>query len=121
MSQVKVWNDNTYKYEENFKGDYVSIPPKEFIIMEHDQAIDFKGTMNNVIRNADGVCEPRGYKMIRLEKIPEGAHPSKKNLFRCEADGKMFDSSEELDSYIKNNHTEKLSDPKIAKKLKEGK
>ena len=64
--QVKVYNVNEFPYSEHFKGENVTIAPGEFISMEKDDAILFKGTMNSIKRDADGNPLPESYKMIRI-------------------------------------------------------
>ena len=69
MSLVKVWNDNEYPYKESFKGMDINIAAHEYMEMEEDDANLFRGTMCTIIRTADGLFDPRCYKMIRIEKI----------------------------------------------------
>jgi hypothetical protein len=68
MPKFKVWNDNVYPYSENFKGDPISIPSKDFILMEEDDAIAFRGSFVSPKKDEGGTPMPQGYKMIRLEK-----------------------------------------------------
>lgn len=70
MPKVKVHNDNIYPYEETFKGEKIHIPAKGHIEMEYGEAIQFKGTFNSPVRDADGNDTPKGYKMIRVEEPP---------------------------------------------------
>ena len=92
--KVKVWNDNQFIYEEEFKGEKISIKPHEFILMERSDAILFKGTMNPVKVNGDGIPLPESYKMIRIEQ------PSAKEL------RKMKDMDEDLDKIMEKATTE---------------
>jgi hypothetical protein len=74
MAQVRVWNDNVHPYEEIFKGDKLLIGSKDFIEMDENEAVQFKGTFKPPVLNVDGVHLPEGFKMIRVEKIQD--HPS---------------------------------------------
>jgi hypothetical protein len=69
MPQVKVWNDNVHPYSEVFKGDKLHIPAKSFIKMDREEAIQFRGTYNSPVRDADGNDLPEGFKMIRIEPL----------------------------------------------------
>lgn len=74
MANYRVYNDNTYPYEEMFKGDKIKIPAKGSIIMPEDDAVMFKGTFSPPVRNADGQALPESYKKIRIELV-DGSLP----------------------------------------------
>lgn len=68
MAKVKVWNDNKYPHTEKFKGELVTIAPQEFIEMEYEEAVEFKGNFTEPKRLGDGTHDPRFFKMIRVER-----------------------------------------------------
>lgn len=72
---VKVWNDNSHPYSEDFRGKKINIPPKTFIEMEDDVAQLFKGSFGNGPRkDVHGQFDPRSFKMIRIE-VPRVESP----------------------------------------------
>lgn len=73
MPNVKVWNDNIYPHKEIFKGDEISIPAGEFIMMEEETAHEFKGAYSGFKRTADGAQTVESFKKIRVEssKVPK--------------------------------------------------
>lgn len=107
MGLVRVWNDNTYPFRQNFKGEDIMIPAKKFIMMDEEDAVSFRGKYSPPILDGANNCLPHSYKMIRIEhnSEPEALVSSK---FRCHADGAEFDTQEELDEYVKANHADKL-------------
>ncbi len=82
--KMRVYNDNTHPYKEHFKGDDIAIPSKGFILMDYDDAHQFKGTFSYPVLDADGNHTPAGFKMIRLEQDTE--EPAITNVtYQCNA------------------------------------
>jgi len=69
MSLVKVWNDNVHPYRELYKEQNISIPPKRFIVMDEDEAHQFKGSYSPIKVDGSGAHLKEGFKMIRVEKM----------------------------------------------------
>lgn len=69
--EVKVWNDNTHPYKEEFKGKVIEIEPKKFVKMEKDEAVLFLGQFNSIERDADGNPHPKSFKRLRIEQVTE--------------------------------------------------
>lgn len=69
MAKYKVYNDNVFPYTEKFKDQEIKIQPKQFIVMDEDDAYMFKGSFKAPVLDADGNDKPEGYKMIRLVKV----------------------------------------------------
>lgn len=69
MAKMRVWNENTYPLKDTFRGEPLVILPKEFIEMEEDDAILFRGQYTPMILRADKTPDPAHFKMLRLEKI----------------------------------------------------
>lgn len=70
MAQVKVWNDNVHPYKEKFHGDEIVIKPKEFVLMNKEDADLFLGTMNSLIFDVGGRPKKECYKMLRIDQSP---------------------------------------------------
>ena len=65
---VKVWNDNSHPYEEDFRGKKINIPAGKCVEMEEDQAMLFHGSFGKgPRRDVNGNFDPRSFKRIRLE------------------------------------------------------
>lgn len=71
MAKVRVWNDNVHPHTEMFKGDLITIPAKECIEMDWEEAIEFRGQFTGIKLLGDDTPDPRGYKMIRVEAPKE--------------------------------------------------
>lgn len=71
MPMVKVWNDNIYPHTETFKGEVITIPPGEHIVMEWEEAIEFKGQFTGMKLLGNDTPDPRGFKKIRVDRPSE--------------------------------------------------
>lgn len=107
---MKVWNDNVHPYKETFKDEKIEIPAKSYILMEEDDAYQFKGTFSAPVLNVDGVHLPEGFKMIRLEKHDGDAADTapKEAGHKCLACGYKGSSPEDVAEHAKANHAESL-------------
>lgn len=111
MPKVRVWNDNIYPYNEKFRDQDIMIPAKEFIVMERDQAVLFRGTMNAVKLDSNGQAnDARYFKKIRLEPISgnEADEITSSPKFRCEMDGRVFDTEGQLKKHIDENYKDRI-------------
>lgn len=104
MPKVRLWNDNKLDHRELYKGDQLHIPAGKFIVMEEEDAIQFRGQWFPVVRDADGQALPQSYKMLRMEKIqldeaapkPEG----KESALTCQACKYKADSDADLKEHL---------------------
>ena len=99
MPQVKVWNDNKYEHVETFKNEEIRILPGDFITMDYNDAIDFKGRFTGLKMLGPNNPDPRGFKMIRVDEPTEPIVKEDKNVFH--ATGKAFESREEMLAFAK--------------------
>lgn len=99
MALVKVWNDNVHPFTQEFKNGTIKIPPKEFVEMDYEEAIEFKSKFSPISVNGDGVPLPESYKMIRVErpKITPTADLSLVN----HATGERAATKEELEAMLR--------------------
>jgi len=114
MGMVKVWNDNKFDYEENFKGDLIRIPAGKYVEMESGEAHLFKGSFKPPKLNHDGKDDPRGYKMIRVEgevEIPE-------ERFICPITGQEFPSQPALNKHLEQYKDRVYTDPEAEAVIK---
>lgn len=110
MAKWRVWNKhpNGLTHKELFKEEMIVIPAGEFVLMDYEDAVNFRGQYFHPKRNAQGAPDPAGFKVIHLE--PDGttmaqAVPHMKE-FICHIDGAKFPSQALLDNYLKQNYSE---------------
>jgi hypothetical protein len=108
--KVKVWNDNSYAYNETFREQKISIPAKEYIEMEHDEALLFRGTFAPIKRDADGNPTADGYKMIRIEEpgVPQPA--AKVDPLLCQSCRYLALNPSDLTGHLKTHEADVLVD-----------
>lgn len=117
--KVQVWNDNTHKYKETFKGDLIEIPAGGFIHMEEDDAHQFKGTFSPPVLDYDGNHTPAGYKMIRIVKSDQAAPEPKAEVdpLKCIVCGYKASSKADLAEHMKTHEHNKVEDPELDKEI----
>lgn len=99
MSQWRVYNDHTMDHKEKFKGDEIIIKAGKYILMDYEDAVQFKGQYFPMRMNADNRQDPESYKMIRIIQHDASAVDEKTVEFICNVDGKKFTTKKELDAY----------------------
>jgi len=115
-------------HKEKFKGEDLVIPVGEFILMDYEDAVQFRGQYFPIRDNAMGVQDPASYKMIKIEAGPEANNKEiddSKKVYVCHVDGKEFADKNLLDEYMKSNFSHLLIkdetlDQEINKKSKRG-
>lgn len=101
--QVKLWNDNVHPYSEKFRGVQYTIPPKEFIMMDEDEAEYFHATFTFPVKDSQNRPDPKHFKMLRIELTEEAkAARAQKDGLVCHANGKKAASAEELVALLSN-------------------
>lgn len=94
MALAQVWNDNVHPHTETFKEKVFSIPPRSFIEMDYDEAVEFKCQFTPIKTDGEKNPLPESFKMIRVVAITK-PEPTRLPLM-CHATGKMASSVEEL-------------------------
>lgn len=122
MKKVEVHNLNSFPYEEQFRDNLIKIEANNYIEMEYEEAILFKGSMNSVKRNGDGAVLPESYKMLKIVQDGSGKQmvaDAKKQAaeFKCQACGYNASGKQDLHIHTKEEHAHQLDDPKVAKEL----
>lgn len=107
MSLWKVWNRHPEgrTHKEKFKDRLIEIPANEFILMDYEEAVQFRGQYFPMLKNAQGAPDPKGFKVIHLERHDEGTAVELKE-FICHLDGAKFPTQALLDKYLKDNYSE---------------
>lgn len=112
MPRVKVWNDNQYPHTEKFKGKEITIQPGEFVEMEWEEAIEFKGQFTPIMVRGDGTHDPRSFKKIRVDR-PDVMPFVDETV--CHANGQRAASHEELAALVAQFSHLRASDPEAEK------
>lgn len=102
VRKVKVWNDNTAKLVEEFKGKTYEIEAGKHIVMGRSQAIQFKGQYKQIKMDGMKQQSPESMKILRLEPISGNTSEDKEWI--CNIDGRSFKTKQGLDNYMKKNH-----------------
>jgi hypothetical protein len=93
MSLAQVWNDNVHPHTETFKGTVVTIPPKSFVEMDYDEAVEFKCQFTPIKTDGEKNPLPESFKMIRV--VPLDKVKTDVPLV-CHATGKVAANAAEL-------------------------
>ena len=118
--QWRVYNKHPegLTHREKFKGDDIIIKAGEFVLMDYEEAVQFKGQFFPIRDRGDGTQDPASYKCIELKKHDEAAVEAKP-FYISPVDGKKFDSQSELDAYIKESfsHLEPVKDETLDREI----
>lgn len=108
MPQWRVWNMHPEgkTHKESFRGDMIEIPAGKYVLMDYEDAYQFKGQYFPMKFNGDGFQEPSSFKVLKLEPH-DGSSVSVPTKFVCQMDGKVFESQAALDSYTRMNFADK--------------
>jgi hypothetical protein len=101
----KVWNmhPNGLTHKEKFKENLIEIPAGQYVEMDYEDAVQFRGQFFPMRKDAMGQPDPKSFKVIKIEK-PTDEAPIAAKEFICHIDGAKFPSQALLDAYIKTNH-----------------
>ena len=93
MALAQVWNDNVHPHTEVFKEKTITIPPKSYISMDYDEAIEFKCQFTPIRHDGEKNPRPESFKMIRVVAVTK---PEVQLPLVCHATGKVAGNVEEL-------------------------
>jgi len=119
VTTVRVWNRNEWPYKEQFRDDWIIIPPKKAVEMDYEDAIKFLGQMIPIKKMKDGRQDPKSYKFlemdqedrVRAELAMRGEAEAKADrVFVCMKCNKEFKHKKALISHVKEKHYEELAD-----------
>jgi len=106
MSKWRVWNKHPegYTHKERFKDQEIEIKANSYVVMDYEDAVQFRGQYFPMKKNAQGAPDPAGFKVIHLE--PHGDVEIKKEYI-CHLDGRKFPTQKALDQYLDENYADK--------------
>ena len=92
---------NGLTHREKFRDDMIEIKAGSYILMDYEDAVQFKGNYFPMKMTPTGVQDPISFKEIEIMPDTEGFKPvhEKSNKFVCQRDGKEFATKYELDAY----------------------
>lgn len=113
MTKWRVWNKhpNSITHAEKFRDDMITIKAGEYVLMDYEDAVQFKGQWTPMRKNAQGADDPAGFKVIFIEPHSEESPVGEakgSSEFICNRDGRKFYSQKELDEHIKANYSEEI-------------
>lgn len=113
---VEVWNDDSQAYSELFRGELLTIPAKDKIVMEDPDAALFMGQYVKFTK--DGQGKQIGCKMLRKVYLPENYLELKSSVqaLLCMACNKEFKSQVDLDAHSDAMHASVMVDEEAKKK-----
>ena len=103
MAKAKVWNMHPlgYTHKEMFREEMIEIKANEFIVMDDEDAVLFKGQYFPMKFDAQDQQDPKSYKVIKVEPMKEAAVVADAEKYVSMIDGKEFTSQAELDAHLK--------------------
>lgn len=87
-------------HREKFRDELVTIKAGEYILMDYEDAVQFKGQYFPIKMDAMNQQTPETYKCIRIEPENVDAKPEVAKTYVCHVDGKEFTSKAELEAYV---------------------
>lgn len=120
MARWKVWNrhPNGLTHKEKFQDNIIEIPAGNYVLMDYEDAVQFRGQYFPMKTLPTSEKDPAGFKCIHLEKhdqdeseISQGA---KAKEFICHLDGKVFSQEKDLIEYVKQNYSDKIVMDEVA-------
>lgn len=123
--QVKVINDNTYDFKQDFKGVEVKIPAGKHVEMEYSEAVEFLAKFYPMKVDSTGRQLPESYKMLRMDPTvpPYDDNPVQQaagDEYMCHSCGYKGLSQWDLEGHIRNLHADTVIQQQPTKNKKGG-
>ncbi len=110
MAKWKVCNRHPdgLTHKEKFKDQLIEIPAGGFVLMDYEEAVQFRGQYFPMKKNPQGAPDPASFKCIYLEPLESELTKSEPTIkeFVCHFDGAKFPTQASLDNYIKQNYAD---------------
>jgi len=128
MAKWRVYNKHSmgYTHKEKFREELVEIPANQYVLMDYEDAVQFRGQYFPMLKTPDGQPDPKGWKMIHIEPDPDHMDAptatEKGKIFVCHLDGKEFPTKEALAAYTSANYSHlNFTDESAEKETKKSK
>ncbi len=119
MALVKVRNNNSHTFEQDYQGRKISIQPGQFVEMDEEDAVVYLGMKSTIKIDNKGNHDPKYFKMLSIERGNSPATKTIDNKFMCNACREQTSSWVELEAHTRLMHSdlEQFSDPVLEKDL----
>lgn len=121
MAKWRVYNRHPegMTHREKYKEQMITIPAGGFVLMDYEDAVQFRGQYFPMKKNAQGAPDPASFKVIHLE--PDNAEVKAAPVeFICHFDGRKFPTQSALDQYLTENYADKtFKDEALEETIKE--
>lgn len=97
---------NGFTHKEIFRGDLITIKANDFVEMDYEDAVQFKGQYFPMKSTADGQQDPISYKCIEIKPSEKVALVESVTRWVCHLDGKEFSTKQELETYTKSKYAD---------------
>lgn len=110
MAKWRVYNMHPegMTHREKFRETLLEIPAGGYVLMDYEDAVQFRSQYFPMKKNAQGAADPASFKCIVLK--PDGdvteVPTTTAKEFVCHFDGAKFPTQAMLDNYIKQNYAE---------------
>lgn len=108
MAQWRVWNRHPHglTHKEKFRDEMIEIKAGQYVLMDYEDAVQFRGQYFPMKKKPTGEDDPAGFKVIHLEKHDDSEVVETAKEYICHFDGKKFSSQALLDAYVNQNYSE---------------
>ncbi len=105
MAKWRVWNMHSLgmTHKELFRGEKIEIPAGKYVLMDYEDAHQFKGQYVPMRKDAMEQQIPETWKMLKLEPHDDEEIVPKTGWV-CQMDGKTFNTKAELEAYTAANY-----------------
>ena len=110
MAKWRVYNEHPHglTHTEKFKEETIVIKAGEFVLMDYEDAVQFRSQYFPRRKNAQGADDPKGFKVIHLKPHDEDAPKVVAAEFICHRDGAKFPTQALLDKHVADNYAAAL-------------
>lgn len=116
MAKWRVYNTHPmgYTHKEMFKGNMLEIPAGQFVLMDYEDAVQFRGQFFPIKLRGDNTQDPISFKCIKIEAdgdlklAKEDLAKEATKIYVCHLDGKEFSSKDELEKYVSEKYADRV-------------
>jgi hypothetical protein len=107
MAKWRVWNrhPNGLTHREKFKDEMIEIKSGEYVLMDYEDAVQFRGQYFPMKKDPMGAPDPKGFKVLELQRH-EAEKAQDVREYICHFDGRKFPTQALLDQYLTENYAD---------------